>query len=541
MAQDNSQTNSKGPSKIRHLKFGSSNSTSTESYFEDPIPKSDTPIYSVETSLPKDESYYDSRRSENNSPSTTLVTKNISLKVEEDVEDLGKKSTRHFTSSGEQAVKDNSRPGMKVLLDKSFSFPKKDPNKVSGNSLSSIFYKDHQEISGIRRVFQKSILFLILNLAAFGLLNFIGINLFYLSESLPISLAWGIGAMVVAVTITNLFYIVLADRSYFWLNLVGQIIILIAIQGFVGRGLEPLTLIVLAVVTLMSYLAYSELEKAQLGSRLFSIPNIIAESSRILSWVAILIICLGTFNQIVARGTDSSGKFVNGERFFVDIFLSKDVIVDTFLIGSATGRSSVGANNFLMARGLTYQNGGLSKTVEGNVTTATFRDFLNINYKPSETLISNTELEDIQLKCVKDKVQNCDTEVQKFKDTRLDSWRVEGYKDVPLTLDSKLDLNNYRILTRQYYVNIIRDITSPKESSISSLPSLPNIPIISDFPSGLILPGFFVFILAILLTLVRFIIHGFITALTWIIWNSLKLLGFVRIEIENVEAEVVSI
>lgn len=535
MAQDNPQSNSKtqGPSKIRHLKFGSSSNGATDNYFEEDI-KPEVPIYSVETALPKDESYYNSRRTEVvEVASNSIVTKNVSLKNEdENLSDLGKKTTKQFSTDPE-SIKNRVNSS-----EKNFSFPKKEFNKVSGNSLSSIFYKDHQEISGIRRVFQKSILFLILNLTSFGLLNFVGLNLFYLSSDIPSSLGWGILTAVISIAVSNLFYIVLADRSYFWLNLVGQIVILIAIQGFVGRGLEPITLVVLGVVTLMSYLAYSELEKAQLGSRLFTIPNIIGESTRILSWVTILIICLGTFNQIIARGTDSSGKFVNGEKFFSDIFLSKDNLVDIFLIGSGNSLTGVGLNNFLMTRGLSFQNDSLTKVVEGSRTQASFRDFLNINYKPTETLITDNELEDIQASCLKNQTENCDSEVQKFKDVRLESWRIERYKDLPLTLDSTMTSDNFRLVTRQYYTNSIRDITTDKGSSTSFLPSLP---IVSSFPASYILPGFFVFILAIMLTLIRFLLHFLVMVVTWIIWSLMKLTGFVRIEVENVEAEVVSI
>ncbi|MEM1312808.1 MAG: hypothetical protein AAGF07_05095, partial [Patescibacteria group bacterium] len=82
--------------------------------------------------------------------------------------------------------------------------------ETNPNSISSIFNKDHQEVFGIQRVFRKSIIFLVLHLLSFSVLGFIGLNIF----TLPILLTFLVS--ISYIVFTNIFYIIVADRSYVW-------------------------------------------------------------------------------------------------------------------------------------------------------------------------------------------------------------------------------------------------------------------------------------------------------------------------------------
>jgi hypothetical protein len=374
------------------------------------------------------------------------------------------------------------------------------------NSFSSIFNKDHQEISGIQRVFKKSIAFMLINLALFGMLTLISINLFSTSALLAVM----VSALFIA--LTNLFFIIVADRSYVWLSLAGQIILLLLVHSFLGLGFDPITLFISLIIAILIFSAYSELEKVQLGSRLFSISHITGESSRILSTCVILVVCLGVFNNIVSKGA---------EQFFREHFLNNSFVLNNVVIGQNKELSL----NRALIKGYRFYG-------EGN-TKYTLRDFLSDNFRGGKPVISQSEEEDLNIECEnKQGLDNnqCSLEIAKERDRRLEEWRKEAYPKIPYALDEVLDEAKFKEVTKQFYSYLIANFSAKGESNTFII-----------IPRSYIIPGVFAILLYILLTVFKPLYNWFVFILTWIIWSILKALGFVKIEVEAVEAEIVSI
>jgi hypothetical protein len=402
-----------------------------------------------------------------------------------------------------------------------FSQPKVE---VNPNSFSSIFNKDHQEVFGVQRVFKKSVLFLVLHLLSFGLLAFTALNLF----TLPIW--WSIIIAMAYVVITNIFYIIVADRSYVWLSLTGQVILLLITQAFVGLSFDRVTLVFALLVTLFTYFAYGELEKVQLSSRLFSISHITSESIRILLTVVILVLCLGVFNKALSEGS---------ENFISEAFLNKPFVVNDILIGKYKNLS---LNRFVMqGRFYVDNNTVTSDSVSpSSGTNYTFADFLTANYRPGQDAMSADRKTQILNTCDKKTVKDCNTLVIQEKQTNLEGWRQEAYSNLPYTLDTVLTPAKFTEITKQFYVNEVKSLDASNTNSGSSdiTDTLSKYLIV---PRNYILPAFTALILFLLLTLIKFLLRLVTFWATYISWNILVLTGFAKIEIEKVEAEIVSI
>ena len=376
-------------------------------------------------------------------------------------------------------------------------------NSQNPNSFSSIFSRDHEEITGIRRVFRKSVIFLALHLLSLLTLVWCGLNLLTLNPIITLL------SFVTFVAVTNLFYIIVADRSYVSLSLAGLGIGLLLIYSFLGQAFNPVSLIGVSIILLLAYIAYSEIEKIQLGSRLFTISNIVGSSTRILTGAATLILSLGLFNQMLSEG---SSKFLNRT------ILSNPIVLEKLIIGEGF---PVSLNRLAM------NGASLYSTLETNTTKATFKDFLTTNYTRGEDVVSKSEEPEIIIACENAKGSGkCGNAIADERNVRLEKYRASNYTQLPYTLETVLNKENFREISKQYYLNIITEFD--KGSNII-------------IPRAFLLPGIFATILYLALSLLSPLFALLVQTITWIGWQIMKTSGFAKIEVETVESEVVSI
>jgi hypothetical protein len=406
-------------------------------------------------------------------------------------------------------------------------------SQTNPNSIGSIFKKDRNEITGVNRVFKKSISLLSVFLFSFLALVIVSLNWF--STNLFISLS----LFVFFVAISNIFYIIVADRSYVWLSLLGEFLLIIIASSFTGQGFTAITLLSGLLIILFTYLAYAELEKVQLSSRLFSISQITQESTRILMTSATILIALGIYNGIINEG-NIDGKNQGSGPFINRVVLKNKFIMENVILGR---NKTLSINRYLMDGKFYRESGGdriffdVSSRTGVTARQATFGNFLENNYK-NPTLISEKESEDFKAtNCSGDiNTPACDQLLQDEKNLRLNEWKDEAYSNIPLTLDTKLDKNNFSLISQQFYLNRLNDFENAKGGENNLIPeSLLIIPLKTLIPA-IIAIGVFV-----LLYLSRFLFAWFILFGTWIIWKILNIFGFVQIDVETVEAEIVSI
>jgi hypothetical protein len=402
-----------------------------------------------------------------------------------------------------------------------FSQYKADSNP---NSFSSIFNKDHQEVFGIQRVFRKSIIFLILHLLSFGLLAFVGLNVF----TLP--LVFSVLIAISYVVITNIFYIIVADRSYVWLSLVGQAVLILITHAFVGLSFGRVTLVFTILVSLFTYFAYSELEKVQLSSRLFSISHITTESIRILITVIILVLSLGVFNKALSQGS---------ENYVSEAFLDKSFILKNVVVGRY---KTLSLNRYIM-KGRFYIDGASVKSdlvKPSTGATFVFADFLTQNYRPSEAVLTEEKKNEILSGCDKKTVKNCDTLLVQERQVNLENWRKEAYSSLPYTIDTELTPARFELISKEYYINEVKKLNSDNANQAGSdiTDTLSKYLIV---PRSYIIPAFVALVLFILLTIIKPLLQLIVFWFTFVIWNILVWAGFAKINIEKVEAEIVSI
>jgi len=406
--------------------------------------------------------------------------------------------------------------------------PSTEDSQQNPNSFSSIFNREHEEVYGIQRVFRKSSMFLIFQLVSFALLSFSSSSFF----TLP--LIWTIFVGIAYIVITNLFFIVVADRSYVWISLLGHAIITLITQAFVGLSFDRITLIFILLIVIFVYFAYAELEKVQLSSRLFSIAHITTEATRVMTTVLILVFCLGIFNKAVYQGN---------ETFIKEAFLDKPLIMDNLIIGRYANAS---LNRALMKGRFSLENGVVKTNVARGSNTikvnALFSDFLTQNYRPGDTLLSEVERTDFLANCnSKTGTKVCDTQIEEEKSKRLEAWRIEAYGNLPYTLNTELTAPVFKEVTKQFYIDQIRAFNSNKDNRDSSSDLINSISGLLIIQRSYILPALIVLMIFLILSLLKPVLNWLVFIATLGAWNLLKLTGFTKIEVENVEAEIVSI
>ena len=378
-------------------------------------------------------------------------------------------------------------------------------NAEKSSSLSPLNYLFNSEASqsaGLQRVFRKSILFLFVNIVLFSLLAFVGINLFRINPIITLVVYTGFAA------VTNIFYIILADKSYVWFSLVGKVLAMLLVHSLVGQAFSLITLFFIVLISILSYFAYLELEKFQLGCRLFSISLVTAESTRILTNVAALVVCLGVFNHIL---------YVSPSGFFREVVFGSDLIKDNIIYGRGDLPS---LNRFLKIEYSNYVN---NQTISSGKNT--FYQFLQDNYRPNTLILPANEAEGLTPE-----------EQEEIKRQRAEEWRIEAYGNLPYTLDTKLNEETFEKIIEEYYVYPVKNFTETnKQDSGLGLERYQFI------GRELIVPIGVAALVFVFLTVFKIVFNFLTYAFTWLIWRILLFTGYVKMDVETVEAEVVSI
>jgi hypothetical protein len=411
------------------------------------------------------------------------------------------------------------------------------------NTFSSIFRKDHEAIEGIKRVFRKSMIFLIIKSVLFALIAFLSVNIFSINILAFISL------IVLYIIASNIYFIIVADKSYVFVNMLIELVLLFAAHISIGQAFHPITILLIAFITMFSYFAYSELEKVQLGSRLFSIGQITNESTSALLTMLILLSSLGVYNTIAHNGL---------EKIVSKSILDNSFVFNKFVMGSDKGGTSLNS-----LYNLSY------KTQNGSKTT-TLDNFLSEHFRKNKEVITETEKANLREECSLKKTQEeCagDKFIETIRISRLEEWKRIAYPNIKYSLDTPIDQTKFKELTKQYYLNQIcmlekgddcernKSLSYQQTSDTESLTGkakvadaiIKDIPISSNITSkaGIdrsdIIPVILSLALFIILSILKPLIRMFLFVTTSFFWQLLKVFGFVKIEIETVEAEVVSI
>jgi hypothetical protein len=404
------------------------------------------------------------------------------------------------------------------------------------NSFTTIFKKDNDKINGFQRVFRKSVLFLILQLLSFFAISFVmvtGLGLNFASTTASLfSLALILGLVVVYASITSIFYIIVADRSYIWISLCLQSLLLIGIYWVLGLGLfAPVTVLLSFLVFILSYFAYLEVEKIQVSTRFFSIGYVTSEALKILSTVAIITICLGIFNVVTIQ---------TPKTFVSKNLINNDGIYNSVVLGNSFPFNVVSLNKIALSGDkYTINSAGL---VESAGKTVDFRSFLLKNIKQT-ALLSEAEKTEIKTGCDTITEKECSLKVASEQDKKLKSVIKEtnsSYNLLSFGLDESLDKNSFKDVLRAFYSDKVDDLNNQSETinQISYLkpfkqyidPILPNI-----IQSTVAVLAF------VILSFFKFLMNIATSILIWIIWKFMLITGFAKIDIELVESEIVSI
>lgn len=437
------------------------------------------------------------------------------------------------------------------LLDDQEILASKDPTQALEKNITKLQSQSSLKISKSKvsnpspnksnnslRLLQKSIALLVLSTISFILMTVVGSTIFGFSTNILLNFGLLVLSLVSFVALTNIFYIILIDRLFLFVFLFVQAGVFLLVNLFIGQLLAVSTLVLVWIVFLLLYLAYLELEKNQLSSRLFNISHICTEVTRILTTVAILVLCVGLFNQIVSMGT-SDNKFDGGVKFIDKVFLSQKDTFDKLIIGYNDKGKSTGLANLFLNKGLSLHSGQLVGTKSDEQ--ALLRDYLELNYRPTEVLLNVVEKDDLDIKCKADKLSEADCEklIQSNKVVKLTSWRDEAYPNLKtVALETPVDVNLYRQLVKQYFINYVGELSNSEKLS-KTVPE--NIGNKLASSSKYIVPLIFAILLFLILMLLKPIINSVCLTVTWILWSILKAFKFVKIEIETVESEVISI
>ncbi len=416
--------------------------------------------------------------------------------------------------------------------------------KTNPNSFTSVFSKDNDQVVGVARVFRKSMMFLIFQV------------LCYLSLILPLTIGligdfgsvMGLGVTFGALTlgiiaytvITSIFYIIVADRSYIWINLLLQSLFLVIINSFIGQGFSVVTLATALVIFVLSYFSYLEVEKVQVSSRFFSINYVTNEAIKILTTVAIIVISVTFFNTILNVGS---------KNFVSQNLVQNDFVFRNIVVGK---NANLSLNRWVLPKNYTIGENNKIVTPDGSGTSkpVTFFDFLSVNYRKGEQVLNDKEIENIKKTQCLNKEKECDTLIQREKIVKIQKWLTEennpyssvNYTEKPSYLENpgaELDVNSFKEIMKVYYSDKITDFEADK--SFTKVPFLENVPKQFLNYGQYLIPAIFALVFFIIFMILKFALHLISGIAVWIVWKILLLFGFAQIEVELVESEIVSI
>jgi hypothetical protein len=395
------------------------------------------------------------------------------------------------------------------------------------NSFTSIFNKDHEKINGVQRVFRKSFSFLILQLLSFVGLSLVTISTFSLNLNsfATLSLAGaGIIAMIALYTVvSSIFYIIVADRSYIWISLLLQCLSLVLLYSFLGQGFSYPTIVFALIVSILNYFAYLEIEKVQVSTRFFSIGYVTSEAVKILSTIAILVTCLGIFNTISYQTTK--------------VFLTRNLIDNELIFKNFVGNSSrFSLNNILQLKSDYTLNQTNKSVLSNDGKEVEVGDFIEKNY--SENL-SATAIKNSCANGDKECQLNLSQEKEKKLEGNLNRLVELGQVTPQPKINDRLTYDTYKGLLRGFYADKINDFETKKNAQ--SIPIFSSVQWLIEPSRAIFIPALIALVFYVILIVFKFIIHFITGMIIWLVWKMLVAFGLVKIEIELVESEIVSI
>jgi hypothetical protein len=404
------------------------------------------------------------------------------------------------------------------------------------NSFTTIFKKDNDKINGFQRVFRKSVLFLVLQILSFFAISFVmitslGLN-FTSTTGIILSMSIILGLIVTYAAITSIFYIIVADRSYIWVSLCLQSLLIIGIYALLGLGLfSPVTIFFSLLIFVLSYFAYLEIEKIQVSTRFFSIGYVTSEALKILSTIAILTICLGIFNVVTIQSP---------KVFISKNLINNDGIYSSVVLGNSFPFNIVSLNKIaLNGDRYTINNDGI---VESAGKTVDFRSFLLKNIKQS-SLLSENEKREIRTSCDTITEKECSSKLTTEQDKKLKiaiKADTSSYNKLSFGLDETLDKNSFKDVLRAFYSDKVDDLNN-QSSTINEISYLRPFKQYIDPILPNIIQATVAILVFIILSFFKFLMNIITSVLIWIIWKMMLITGFAKIDVELVESEIVSI
>ena len=402
------------------------------------------------------------------------------------------------------------------------------PSKiVNPNSFSAIFNSESARIAGLQRVFRKSMTMLLVTGILFSILTFLSFRLFSTNLLLIITL------QILFVTFSNIFYIIVADKSYVWLSLAFQVIVFLAAHTIIGlgAGFSLPTLVVAGIITLLTYFSYLDIEKNQLSSRLFSINQITADATRTLCTVVSLILAIGVFNGILAMGT---GNFLRREVFQNEFLVQNLIIGDTF----------PGLNRIFLKGTTRFENvdqlvqRGVWKPVDPESNVRLF-NFIVLNYNSfsSEPIISPEEEADLKFL----PESQADKKRQEIYRARAEEVNQTVFANLGYTLDDVLTSNKFKNVVRETYIYRVNRFEKASNSLLNSLSESIGNMSLNILPRQYIFPGIFALLVLFVSFALNYVLKLVIKITNAIAWFFLIKTDFARIDVEQVEAEIVTI
>jgi hypothetical protein len=402
-------------------------------------------------------------------------------------------------------------------------------------SFTSTFSNDNQKVENNFRVFQKTLLFMALQLISYFALIFAfltgGVNNIFalpfnlynvVTNNLSISSLFSslsgivlVGILtVIYTTFSCLFAVIVADRIYVWVSLLVQLVSLIFCFSFLGLGFTLPTILVSILCASMFYFGYLEIEKIQVSSRLFNIQYITNESVKLFTQIAMLTATLVIFNTII---------FESPKNFLVNRVLTNEY-----------------ATNFLVEKKpLLKGDYTVDKTKDEVLNKAdkqplTIVDFLTLNYDLG-----------INQKCIATETESkCDLKAEKLQ--KVVKLIEANYNDNSVNssifkqknIEEPLNQIEFKQLLKEFYVqkfsvDISKGLDRQEFAFIGKLLGVEG--------GSWFLPAIAALFFYILMVIIKPILHFIANIFIWIIWKTMILTGFTKVNVELVESEIISI
>jgi hypothetical protein len=274
-----------------------------------------------------------------------------------------------------------------------------------------------------------------------------------------------------------------------------------------------------------------DIEKNQLSSRLFSINQITADATRTLCTVVSLILAIGVFNGILAMGT---GNFLRREVF------QNEFLVQNLIIGDAFP----GLNRIFLKGTTRFENvdqlvqRGVWKPVDPESNVRLF-NFIVLNYNSfsSEPIISPEEEADLKFL----PESQADKKRQEIYRARAEEVNQTVFANLGYTLDDVLTSNKFKNVVRETYIYRVNRFEKASNSLLNSLSESIGNMSLNILPRQYIFPGIFALLVLFVSFALNYVLKLVIKITNAIAWFFLIKTDFARIDVEQVEAEIVTI